>query len=41
MLEAPILSDGQVSEFERDGFLVVRGALRAAAIAQIEHCATS
>ena len=37
MLEAPILSDGQVSEFERDGFLVVRGALRAAAIAQIEH----
>ena len=37
MLEAPVLSDGQVNAFERDGYLVVRGALGTEAIARIEH----
>jgi hypothetical protein len=37
MPEVPTLSEGQVCEFEHDGYLVVRGALGTEAMARIEH----
>ncbi len=35
MLRAPALTDQQISDFQRDGFVLVRGALDGAAMAQI------
>ena len=37
MLEIPVLSDEQIDDFEREGFLVVRSAFGAETTARIER----
>jgi ectoine hydroxylase-related dioxygenase (phytanoyl-CoA dioxygenase family) len=37
MLEVPVLSEEQIADFERDGYLVVRGAFGAETTARIER----